>query len=154
MKTLILLAGAALLGATAPAAAKPDNGHGSGNSNHATMAHGHSGQVKTVHGKSDAGIIRTDHGRLYALGTHGCPPGLAKKNNGCLPPGQAKKLYNVGHRFPQHYGNLWNYDQVPYDLRQQYGFGANDRYYYGDGYIYQVDPKSMLIQQVVSAILR
>ena len=21
----------------------------------------------------------------------GCPPGLAKKNNGCLPPGQAKK---------------------------------------------------------------
>ncbi len=27
-------------------------------------------------------------------------------------------------------------------------------YYYGDGYIYQVDPKTMLIQQVVSAILR
>ena len=24
-----------------------------------------------------------------------CPPGLAKKNNGCLPPGQAKK-YTVG----------------------------------------------------------
>lgn len=25
-----------------------------------------------------------------------CPPGLAKKNNGCLPPGQAKKRYVVG----------------------------------------------------------
>ncbi|MES2985282.1 MAG: hypothetical protein V4735_08860 [Pseudomonadota bacterium] len=25
-----------------------------------------------------------------------CPPGLAKKNNGCLPPGQAKKRYSVG----------------------------------------------------------
>ena len=24
-----------------------------------------------------------------------CPPGLAKKNNGCLPPGQAKK-WHVG----------------------------------------------------------
>lgn len=24
-----------------------------------------------------------------------CPPGLAKKNNGCLPPGQAKK-YKIG----------------------------------------------------------
>ena len=24
-------------------------------------------------------------------GAGGCPPGLAKKNNGCLPPGQAKK---------------------------------------------------------------
>ena len=25
-------------------------------------------------------------------GPKGCPPGLAKKNNGCLPPGQAKKI--------------------------------------------------------------
>jgi Ni/Co efflux regulator RcnB len=31
----------------------------------------------------------------------GCPPGLAKKNNGCLPPGQAKKRYAVGTRLPQ-----------------------------------------------------
>ncbi|MDB5751743.1 MAG: hypothetical protein JWP65_2164 [Ramlibacter sp.] len=29
-----------------------------------------------------------------------CPPGLAKKNNGCLPRGQAKK-WEVGHRVPQ-----------------------------------------------------
>ncbi len=28
-----------------------------------------------------------------------CPPGLAKKHNGCLPPGQAKK-YRVGHTLP------------------------------------------------------
>jgi Ni/Co efflux regulator RcnB len=28
-----------------------------------------------------------------------CPPGLAKKNNGCLPPGQAKKL-SVGQPVP------------------------------------------------------
>jgi hypothetical protein len=133
MKHLILIAGAAALGLAAPAGAQPGKGHGS------SAAH-----AQGNHGK----------GSLYGYGSGGCPPGLAKKNNGCLPPGQAKKLYNVGHRFPQHYGNLWNYDQVPYDLRQQYGFGANDRYYYGDGYIYQVDPKTMLIQQVVSAILR
>jgi len=25
-----------------------------------------------------------------------CPPGLAKKHTGCLPPGQAKKRYAVG----------------------------------------------------------
>ena len=30
----------------------------------------------------------------------GCPPGLAKKNNGCLPPGQAKKRYTVGKTLP------------------------------------------------------
>ncbi|HYJ81682.1 MAG TPA: hypothetical protein VEW26_02430, partial [Allosphingosinicella sp.] len=27
-----------------------------------------------------------------------CPPGLAKKGNGCLPPGQAKKLFARGQR--------------------------------------------------------
>ena len=28
-----------------------------------------------------------------------CPPGLAKKHNGCRPPGHAKK-WNIGHRLP------------------------------------------------------
>jgi hypothetical protein len=32
---------------------------------------------------------------------HGhCPPGLAKKHNGCLPPGQAKKRYAIGRPLP------------------------------------------------------
>lgn len=31
--------------------------------------------------------------------TRGCPPGLAKKNNGCMPPGQAKK-YRMGQPLP------------------------------------------------------
>jgi len=30
----------------------------------------------------------------------GCPPGLAKKNNGCMPPGQAKK-WQVGQALPR-----------------------------------------------------
>jgi Ni/Co efflux regulator RcnB len=34
----------------------------------------------------------------------GCPPGLAKKDNGCLPPGQAKKLA-VGQPLP--YGAVY-----------------------------------------------
>lgn len=29
-----------------------------------------------------------------------CPPGLAKKNNGCLPPGQAKKQWQIGQPLP------------------------------------------------------
>ena len=36
-----------------------------------------------------------------------CPPGLAKKHNGCMPPGQAKK-WHVGHRLPP--------DVIFYDL--------------------------------------
>ena len=95
------------------------------------------------------------HAKGYVgYGAGGCPPGLAKKNNGCMPPGQAKKLYNVGQRFPLDYGNRWNYNQIPYDMRTQYGFDPGYNYYYGDGYLYRVDPATMLISQVVSAILR
>lgn len=34
---------------------------------------------------------RWDHDRWDDRGHKGCPPGLAKKGNGCMPPGQAKK---------------------------------------------------------------
>jgi hypothetical protein len=40
----------------------------------------------------------------YFVETHGrgsCPPGLAKQNNGCLPPGQARKRYVVGQPLPK-----------------------------------------------------
>jgi hypothetical protein len=131
MKHLFMLAGAAALAFAGPALAKPGKGHG------------HS------HGYDDHG-----KGKYYGYGRGGCPPGLAKKHNGCMPPGQVKKLYRVGQRFPLSYGNRWTYNQVPYDLRSRYRFDPNDRYYYGDGYIYRVDPRTMLIEQVVSALLR
>lgn len=35
----------------------------------------------------------------YARGRH-CPPGLAKKHNGCMPPGQAKK-WQLGQPMPR-----------------------------------------------------
>lgn len=35
----------------------------------------------------------------YAKGKH-CPPGLARKNNGCMPPGQAKK-WQIGEPIPR-----------------------------------------------------
>lgn len=41
-----------------------------------------------------------------------CPPGLAKKRNGCQPPGQAKKSYTVGRRLPDGYYG----DVLPDDL--------------------------------------
>jgi len=53
----------------------------------------------TLHfGDRDRDVVRK-----YFVETHGrghCPPGLAKKNNGCLPPGQAKKRYVVGRPLP------------------------------------------------------
>ena len=155
MRNLILLAGAVTFAAAAPIAAKPGGGHSHGNSVHASTTHGNSGHVETRHSKSNGGIIRTSHGRLYALDARGrCPPGLAKRNNGCLPPGQAKKLLNVGQRYNRNFGSAWSYNQIPDYLRNQYSFDQNDRFYYRNGYLYQVDPKTMVIEQVVSALLR
>jgi hypothetical protein len=125
MKYAILIAGAAALAIAGPAVAKPGNGHG----------HGHANEG------------------AYGYGAGGCPPGLAKKHNGCMPPGQAKKLYR-GQRWQGSYGTRYSYRQIPYDLRQRYDFDPNDRYYYGNGYLYQVDPRTLLVQQVIGAMLR
>lgn len=96
-----------------------------------------------------------NHGRGHVgYGTGGCPPGLAKKNNGCLPPGQAKKLYGVGHRFSSDYRGYTPYNQIPYDLRRQYGLDPYGRYVYDQNYIYQVDPATLVVSRVLDAILR
>ena len=134
MKRTFLIAGAAALAFTAaPAAAKPGHGNGHGNAGH------HQSYASN---------------NYYGYGAGNCPPGLRKKNNGCMPPGQIRKLYRTGQRFPSSYGNLWSYNQLPYALRQRYDLDRSNRYYYGDGYLYQVDPRTRLIEQVVSALLR
>jgi hypothetical protein len=55
--------------------------------------------VTVVIGSAERESVQT-----YFVEQHGrgkCPPGLAKKNNGCLPPGQAKKRYVVGQPLPR-----------------------------------------------------
>jgi hypothetical protein len=49
--------------------------------------------------------------------------------------------------------NPFGYNQIPYDVRRQYGLNPYGNYYYGNGYLYRVDPKTMLVQQVISALL-
>jgi Ni/Co efflux regulator RcnB len=43
--------------------------------------------------------VRQYYTEHYGQGRN-CPPGLAKKNNGCLPPGQARK-WDVGQPIPR-----------------------------------------------------
>jgi hypothetical protein len=45
---------------------------------------------------------------------------------------------------------------LPNTLRSYYGaqLDPRSRYIYDDSYIYRVDPRTMLVQQVLSAILR
>ena len=129
MKKLILLAGTLALASTGPALAKPGKGHGKHGNPHVS-------------------------GQYVAPGLGACPPGLAKK--GCMPPGQAKKLFGVGQRVPAGYNGLLGYNALPYNLRTQYGAQLDpySRYIYDNNYLYRVDPTTMMVQQVLSAILR
>lgn len=47
--------------------------------------------------EADRDLLRRYFGDAARSGR--CPPGLAKKNNGCMPPGQAKK-WSRGQRLP------------------------------------------------------
>ncbi len=158
MKTTILIAGALTLAFTGPLAADPGKSKekGNGKSSHSTIKHGGAKASANAHRSSRNGVIMTDrYGRQYALDARGsCPPGLAKKNNGCNPPGQAKKQYDIGQRYNRNFGNSWTYNQIPVALRSQYNLNSDDRYYYNQGYLYQVDPKTMLVERVISALLR
>ena len=63
------------------------------------------------------------YGETYGRGN--CPPGLAKKNNGCLPPGQARKRYAVG----QPLATGVTYKPIPPELSVRIGKPP-------DGYLY------------------
>ncbi|MDP9421788.1 MAG: hypothetical protein M3Q19_02965 [Pseudomonadota bacterium] len=151
MKKLILLVGVAAFAVGTPALAQHGNSHSKQN-----KAQSSKSNAKANAKSNRKHIVTTRSGnRLYAFNARGtCPPGLARKDNGCLPPGQAKKMYSVGQRYNRNFGNVWTYNQIPTDLRSRYDFDQDDRYYYRNGYLYQVDPKTMLVQQVISALLR
>jgi hypothetical protein len=90
----------------------------------------------------------------YGYGAAGCPPGLAKKGNGCLPPGQAKKLYGVGHRFDRGFNRWTPYNQIPYDIRDRYDLNPYGRYIDDQNYVYPVDPTTYVVSRVLDALLR
>ncbi|HEY8150768.1 MAG TPA: hypothetical protein VIK51_17805 [Vicinamibacteria bacterium] len=89
------------------AATSADNDKGKGKSKDKGHDKG-APAVEVEHGHRDRDVVvfngrDRDEVRRYWVDTVGrgnCPPGLAKKHNGCLPPGQAKKRYVVGQRLP------------------------------------------------------
>jgi hypothetical protein len=103
---LLLFAGILAAG---PVLADPPAWAGGGKSKH-QKAKQHGKNDKTDDRRSDGHIHRDGHfaHRDYVIVREyyqqqfrkgKCPPGLAKKNNGCMPPGQAKK-WHVGQRLP------------------------------------------------------
>ena len=55
--------------------------------------------VKVHFGESQHAAVQGWYEKQIKAGH--CPPGLAKKHNGCLPPGQAKKRWAVGRPLPR-----------------------------------------------------
>jgi hypothetical protein len=143
-----------------------DRGHG--NLKHAERQHArsegkHNDQARDVRhserfdvrGSKDVRVERRDFkdrddSRRFADNDRGafrgfaddCPPGLAKKGNGCLPPGQAKKL--IGAALPAALASR-NLDG-PYSQ----WYRDDDRYFYrNDGdYIYRVNRDGGLIDSL------
>lgn len=71
--------------------------------------------VDIVFDSPHRGIIRDYYSNEFSR--QGCPPGLAKKGNGCQPPGQARK-WRVGHRLPDDIV----YYPLPHDLHVRLGY--------------------------------
>lgn len=145
--------------------------------------------------------VRVDRGEIARLRwqpersiVRGCPPGLARKHNGCMPPGQARQiaetqqswyrnwwayptatdyiyddgfLYRtggdgrIGSYVPLLGGSLWpgaswpgDYQAYPVDpyLVDYYGLDDAADYRFADGAIFGVDPGNDLIQTIVALI--
>jgi hypothetical protein len=101
-RALALVIPALLLGIAAPAWADRDKGKGN--------KHGHGNRggpvvivqpVRVVVPDRDRAVVYQYYRTEFSAGR--CPPGLVRKGNGCLPPGQAnqaKKLYVIGQPLP------------------------------------------------------
>ena len=92
--------------------------------------------------------VRTYYVEQYGDGRR-CPPGLAKKNNGCVPPGQVR--YIVGQPLPR---TVTVY-QLPQPVIVQLPLAPPGyRYVRVGNDILLVSPQSQLVVDVIAGLLR
>ncbi len=72
------------------------HGNGKGGPHHESEYRGHDDRAIIVIDNDEREVI---HRYMEDRYRRNCPPGLAKKHNGCMPPGQARK-YRVGYPLP------------------------------------------------------
>jgi hypothetical protein len=98
-RALALVIPALILGLASPAWADKDKDKGKGK-----HGHGHGGPavvvqpVRVVVPAQDRAVVYQYYRSEFSAGR--CPPGLARKGNGCLPPGQARTLWVIGQPLP------------------------------------------------------
>lgn len=91
-----------------------DRDHGRDNDKSERKSHQYSAGGKRHFDQPQYVMVREYYGEHYREGR--CPPGLAKKHNGCMPPGQAKK-WKMGRPLPRDV----TYYSVPAPLVMQIG---------------------------------
>lgn len=121
-RTLAVMAIAAASLAAVPASADPGHGKGKARGNHHNKFSGH------------------------------CPPGLAKKNPPCVPPGQARKSYD---RYGSRIGDILRINDyvVIHDPRRLNLMPRDDWRYYREGNrAYQIDRDTKKILSIINLI--
>lgn len=94
-----------------------NHGHRGGHETRYRHARDHAGDadIQVFFNARRRDIIRDYYASRFNAGF--CPPGLAKKHNGCMPPGQAKK-WRIGYPLP---GDVAYYP-LPRELARQLGY--------------------------------
>lgn len=177
MRNLLAFASVLAMTAAGSAVAKPGGSHGNAGS-HGSVHQGAHGKTNVSNGKArtdsranvrartrtGSSVVRDRDGdgipddrdrvdnRAGRYGANACPPGLEAKNNGCLPPGQAKRMFDVGQRIPTGYNYYTPYDRIPQTYRDQYQLVNGQRYIYRDDAIYVVDPATNLVTRIIDRL--
>ncbi|MDE2437043.1 MAG: hypothetical protein KGM49_12350 [Sphingomonadales bacterium] len=147
LKLAVLGVAAFALAVPTLALADPPPGHGHGN--HDQDRYDDGGRGRDDDGYRGRG--HGHHGKSHAnadnrWGGQGCPPGLARKNPGCLPPGQWRK----GDRLPDGWTRYYTpYDRLPDYYRSHYGQNRDYRYMYRDDRVYVVDAITRAIVNII-----
>ena len=79
----------------------------------------------------------------HKVGGTSCPPGLAKKNPPCVPPGQVQK-YGIGDRIDGGYIIIRDPDR--------YGLEKGKTYYRVGDYVYRVDRETREVLDLIGAV--
>ena len=139
MRKLLILAGAVSVLALPVGAYAKDHGRG---------GHGHDRNQYERQGREDR-EDRFDRDDRDGGHRHGCPPGLAKKHNGCMAPGQA---WRIGQRAPWNSDRYVDYNSLPSYYRDRYPDTSGYRYYYEGNRVYTVDPATRLIRSIINIL--
>jgi hypothetical protein len=90
--------------------------------------------------------VRRSPFRPLVVADRRCPPGLARQNAFCLPPGQVRRAQHIGRRLPM---ASWDYN-VPARYRYRFADDEDSFWRYGnDGAVYRFDRGTGLVSSIV-----